>query len=263
MGAAVRRFRFLGCEIIYREACLLAARSSNRIDVEFLRKGLHDLQTEDMVARIQQEIDTVDPEIGYEAILLGYARCNDGLVGVRARDLPLVLPRAHDCITFFLGSRDAYQREFDAHPGTYYMTTGWSERNAPEDGELARPAYGQTGVMGQLGLSDSYEEMVAKYGRENADFIRETLGDWKKNYTRMLYIEMGVCDETPFIDAARRQAEQRGWSFDRCKGDWSLLKKLFAGKWDEDFMIVQPGEKIVARNDDRVVDAADEDNALT
>jgi len=249
------KYKFIGCEIVYREACLLAARTPNLVDVEFLRKGLHDLETPEMVARVQAAIDVVDPDEGYEAILLGYARCNDGLVGVTARDIPLVIPRAHDCITLFFGSRRAYKEYFDAAPGTYYMTTGWSERNLSGEGQLARPAYGQEGVMGKLGLADSFEQLVAKYGRENAEFIAETLGDWMENYSRMLYLEMGVCDETPFIDDARRTAEQRGWSFERRRGDWSLLEKLFAGQWDEDFVIVQPGQRLVGRNDARILDA--------
>ncbi len=36
-----RRLKFIGCEIIYREACWLAATSPELVDVEFLRKGLH------------------------------------------------------------------------------------------------------------------------------------------------------------------------------------------------------------------------------
>src|SRR5208283_2681137 len=116
-----RKLKFIGCEIIYREACWLAATSPALVDVEFLHKGLHDLETPDMVARVQAAIDVVDPYAGYEAVLLGYARCNDGLVGITARDVPLVVPRGHDCITFFFGSRAAYRSYFDANPGTYYL----------------------------------------------------------------------------------------------------------------------------------------------
>ena len=79
-----KRFKFIGCEIIYREVCLLAARSRNVIDLEFLRKGLHDMETADMVAELQQAVDRADADCNCEAILLGYARCNDGTVGLRA-----------------------------------------------------------------------------------------------------------------------------------------------------------------------------------
>jgi len=250
-----KKYKFIGCEIIYREACYLAATGPHMVDLQFLRKGLHDLETPDMLARIQGAIDEVDPRMGYEAVLLGYARCNDGLAGIVARDVPLVIPRAHDCITFFFGSRQAYKRHFDDHPGTYYMTTGWSERNnSSAEGELSHPAYDTQGVMGKLGLTESYEQLVAKHGKDNADFIVETLGDWQSNYSKILYLEMGVCDEGPFIDSAGRTAERRNWQFELREGDWSLLEKLFLGRWDEDFLIVRPGQRIVARNDDRILD---------
>jgi hypothetical protein len=251
-----RRRKFIGCEIIYREACWLAARSSALVDVEFLRKGLHDLPTADMQAKVQAAIDAVDPA-QYEAILLGYARCNDGLAGVRARQVPLVIPKAHDCISFFFGSRGAYKAYFDEHPGTYYMTTGWCERNDFAEGQYHQPAYGQQGVMGKLGLTESYEQMAAKYGRENADFIMATIGDWRKHYSDLLYLWMGVCDETLMIERARGEADANHWRFSVREGDWTLLRKLFEGPWDDDFVIVQPGRQILARNDEQVLAAGE------
>jgi hypothetical protein len=247
-----KRLKFIGCEIIYREACLLAAQSPRPVDLEFLRKGLHDLPTADMQAKVQSAIDAVDAA-DYEAILLGYARCNDGVAGVRAAHVPLVVPKAHDCITLFFGSRQAYRAYFDEHPGTYYMTTGWIERNAFDEGQYARPAYGRQGVMDKLGLTESYERMVAKYGRENADFIRQTLGDWRRNYTDLLYLRMDVCDEAPMIEAARREAQEYHWRFSVRPGDWTLLRKLFNGPWDGDFVIVEPGQQILPRNDEQVL----------
>jgi hypothetical protein len=248
-----RKLKFIGCEIIYREACWLAATSPAQVDVEFLRKGLHDLERTDMLSKVQGAIDAVDGTAGYEAILLGYARCNDGLVGVTARQVPLVIPRAHDCITFFFGSRGGYRQYFDAHPGTYYLTTGWSERNVGEGEQYTRPAYGTEGVMGKLGLTEPYEEMVKKYGKENADFLAGSFGDWLKNYSKFLYLTMGVCDEAPFIQAGRDDAAARGWEFEVREGNMSLLRRLFNGPWDDDFVVVPPGKKIVARNDDTVL----------
>jgi len=249
-----KKFKFIGCEIIYREACFLAAKGPHQVDVEFLLKGLHDLETPDMLARVQAAIDAVDSAAGYEAILLGYGRCNNGVVGLVARQIPLVIPRAHDCITFFFGSRQAYQEYFDRHPGTYYMTTGWAERSGAGRQDDAQPAYGKQGVMAKLGLHESYESLVAKYGKDNADFIVQTLGDWTKNYSKLLYIEMGLCNEEPFINEARQKARDRDWQFERRRGDWTLLEKLFFGMWDEDFVVVPPGAKIVERNDEWVLD---------
>jgi len=243
---AARRLKFIGCEIIHREACLLAARSPCAVDLQFLRKGLHDLRTPEMLARVQAAVDETPAD--YEAIILGYARCNDGVVGLTARDVPLVVPRAHDCITFFFGGRRAYREYFDARPGTYYRTTGWLERDSAGAGD-------PDNVMTQLGLDRSHEELVARYGRENAEFIARTMGGWQVNYDNLCYLEMGVCDERAFVAAARAEARRRGWSFDHRRGDWTLLEKLFFGDWDDDFVVLQSGQRLAACNDDRVLGA--------
>lgn len=206
-----------------------------------------------MQKKLQEAIDSVSADAGYEAILLGYARCNDGVVGLRARALPLVIPRAHDCITLFFGSRHAFHTYFDQHPGTYYLTTGWLERNDFTPASYARPAYGIRGVMERLGLSEPYEVMVERYGKENADYIVETLGGWLRAYSHCLYLEMGVCDERPFIAQAHRKAQEHGWEMVRRKGDWTLLRKLFFGEWDEDFVVVPPGGELAAESSEGIL----------
>ncbi|MCD4825297.1 MAG: DUF1638 domain-containing protein [Phycisphaerae bacterium] len=250
----MKKYKFIGCEIFYREACFLAATCPAVVDIEFLHKGLHDLETADMTSRIQAAVDAVELADGYDAILLGYARCNDGLVGVTAGPLPLVIPKAHDCITLFFGSRGGYREYFDANPGTYFHTTGWVERNDSGEGQLEKPAYGQQGVMAKLGLTESYEEMVAKHGKDNADYILETLGGWEQAYSKLCYLEMGTCDESAIIEASRQKAADKNWQFELRQGKLTLLKKLFAGDWDDDFVIIPPGGKIIARNDAEVLD---------
>ena len=80
-----------------------------------------------MAAKIQEAVDRT-PEGVYDAILLGYGLCGNGLDGLTARHTRLVLPRAHDCIALLMGSRERYRAYFEANPGTYYRSTGWLER---------------------------------------------------------------------------------------------------------------------------------------
>ncbi|MBT3201381.1 MAG: DUF1638 domain-containing protein [Phycisphaerales bacterium] len=256
---APKRLKFIGCEIIFREACALAAASPHRIDLEFLPKGLHDLETQDMHTTIQNAIDAVNPDDKYDAILLGYARCNDGVVGLTAGDIPLVIPRAHDCITLFFGSRDAYQEYFNDNPGTYYLTTGWIERGdydpSGKSFQQQQAPLGQDSVLKKLGLDDSYEEMVEKYGKDNADYIVQSMGNWRDGYSKILYLKMGVCDEKQFVDIAAERAKENNWELELRDGDTNLLAKLMNGRWDDDILTVQPGQKITARNDDQVLGA--------
>lgn len=241
-----KRLKFIGCEIAFREVCLVAAQSRNVVDLEFITKGLHDVERADMLTRVQSRVDAVDPE-RYTAILLGYGRCSDGVVGLRAGALPLVIPRAHDCITFFLGSRERYQQYVDANPGTYFRTSGWIER------EFAREP---NGVMNKLGLDKTYEEYVAEYGKENADFIWQSISSWQVNYSRLAFIDTGVGVEVRYEDRVRAEAVEHGWEYEHLDGNIALLHRLLDGEWPEDeFVIVPPGGRVVARDDGMILGA--------
>jgi len=194
-----------------------------------------------MLATVQQAVDATDERGEYDAILLGYARCSDGTVGLEARSIPVVIPRAHDCITLFFGSRIAHLRQFEVCTGTYYMTTGWSERDTDGECGASRPAWQTAGEMPKLGPGDSYEQLVGKYGREQAEYISQTLGDRRRNYSKLLYLRMGICEEAPFIDRARKLAADRGWQFELREGDWTLLRKLFRGQRGGDFVVLHRG----------------------
>lgn len=240
------RLKVICCEILFREVCLCAANSRNIVDVQFLPKGLHDLESAGMAARLQQAVDETPPDL-YEAILLGYALCNNGTVGLTARRCPLVIPRAHDCITLFLGSRKRYTQYFGECPGTFFKTTGWCERDF-----VTVP----NSITEKLGFQKSFEEMVKKYGEENARFLMETMGGWKKNYSRMTFIDMGIARFLGYDRRVAREAGENGWAYDKVEGDLTMLQRLLDGEWaGNEFLVLQPGESLVATHDDMIVAA--------
>ncbi len=245
---APKRLKLIACEILYREFCAAAAESNNLVDVEFLTKGLHDIGQEGMSATLKEAVEAVD-ESQYDAILMGYALCSNGIVGLTAGSIPLVLPRAHDCITLFLGSHERYVEYFHAHPGVYYKTSGWIERG---DG-LAQSH--KESMQEKTGLGQTYEEMVEKYGEDNAKFLYDQLGDMTRNYTGLTFIEMGVGPEARLEAQIRRQAEENGWKFDKLAGDMSLIRSLVNGPWDnERFLVVPPGGRVVGSYGEDIIE---------
>ena len=241
------RLKLIACEVMFRELCACVADSTNIVDLEFLPKGLHDIETPDMVARLQACIDAVTQE-QYDAALLAYALCNNGTVGLRARSVPLVIPRAHDCITLLMGSRQRYQEYFDQHPGTFFRSPGWMERDS---------ANVEGTIYEKLGLSKTYQQMVEQYGEDNAKYIMETMAGWTENYTHLLYIDTGVGRQTDYQVEARREAEDNGWTFETMQGDRGLLQRLVDGQWDDaDFLVVPPGQQVAATHNGRILAAA-------
>ncbi|HEU0138088.1 MAG TPA: DUF1638 domain-containing protein [Bryobacteraceae bacterium] len=240
------RYKLLSCEILYREICAVIARSKHIIDVEFLPKGLHDLGGARMKDRLQQAVDAVDAS-RYDAVLLGYALCGNGIAGLQARSIPLVVARAHDCITLFLGSKERYIQYFNGNSGVYFRTTGWIERAQNLE---------QVPVHMIQGLGASYQDLVAKYGEENARYLHEEMGNFRRHYRRLTYIETGVEPDGSFEERAREEAANQSWEFEKVTGDLTLMQSLVNGEWPEsDFLVVPPGWRIAARYDDSILAA--------
>ncbi len=241
------RFKLIACEIFYREICAAIVRSANTVDLEFLPKGLHDIGSAAMRERLQGALDRVDGR-SYDAVLLAYGLCNNGTAGLAAKTIPVVLPRAHDCITLFFGGKDRYLAYFDSHPGVFFQTTGWIERGMDAGG------LSQISIQRRSGIDHSYEELVAKYGKENADYLQETLSSYLHRYRQLTFIEMGIEPDDSFELRARDEAAHRGWSFEKMRGDMSLIQRLVDGQWnDDEFLLLRPGEQVAARYDDGII----------
>jgi hypothetical protein len=236
---------------MFREFSACAAQTHNIIDPVFMPKGLHDMGEAKMAARLQAEIDAVDTT-RYEAILLGYALCNNGVRGLRST-LPMVLPRAHDCITLLLGSRAAYKRCCEENAGTFYRSPGWIERDTT-------PGDNPDSITSQLGMNRTYDEYAAKYGEEEARYLMEVMGNWERNYTRVAYIDT-VGDAEFYRAQARAEALKRGWTYADLPGDINLLQRLLDGDWDaRDFLVIPPTRTLAPTFDDNVIGLATEED---
>lgn len=252
--------KVIACEIAFRELCHLAAQSSNLIDIEFLTQGHHD-EPAGGRAEIQRRIDAL-PRGKYDAVLIGYGVCSSILPALRATSTPLVIPRAHDCITFFLGSKERYQRCFSERPGTYYFTSGWLECRARR-GDVLPPGQGAFMPAHSIaGFQRDYEQWVSRFGQEKADYLAEVMGQWTQNYTHGTLIDFGFAQELGLAEQVRAICVKEGWDFEKADGDLGLLRRWLEGDWSEkEFLRVLPGEQVVATFDNAIMGVAPAETA--
>ena len=227
----------LACRVLWRECCRFAAESPHDIHLDFLPQGLH-LEPNRLRAELQAGLDRAD-RLGLDRIVVGYGLCCLGTTGVATQKTPWVIPRAHDCITLLLGSKERYQDYFQAHPPTYWYSPGWIETGAQPSARR---------------LEQSYAWYRERYGEDNARYLMETLEGWVKDYRRAAYVDLGGSGRERYLAYTRQCAKELNWELDILEGDGRLLRRLLNGPWDaEAFLTVPPGKTIRASGDERIV----------
>ncbi len=249
------RFKLIACEVFYREVCHCVAQTPHIVDFEFTEKGAHD-KSDVLRELIQSRIDGAsEGEQKYDAILLGYGLCGNSIVNLVARSTPLVIPRAHDCCTLFLGSKEKYVKYFGKNPSKVFSAAGYMEHS----GSYVKEA---GGVRERMGWDTGYAEYVEKYGEENAKYIWETLHPKKETQPedkKLVFIEIPELKHLGYAEQCRSSAEADGAEFVELEGGIELIEKLIFGEWsEEDFLIVEPEQRIMGMYDmEEVVRAVD------
>ncbi|MEE8441131.1 MAG: DUF1638 domain-containing protein [Spirochaetia bacterium] len=233
------------CNIMTREISLVAATCESTLNLHFMEQELHD-RPDQLRKDLQAEIDSIDGDGGdgdADAIILAYGLCSNAICGLRSKYYPMVAPRAHDCMTLIVGSKERYQEYFDRHPGTYWYTPGWIE---------------QTPVPGKERVERTRADYAAKFGEENADYLMEMEQEWLRTYSRCAYVAWPELHRDEYRSATRDSAVYLEWEFDEIVGDDGLMRRLLGGQWDgADVLVVPPGETIEPSYNRSIIQSTD------
>jgi hypothetical protein len=213
MNMAQSRSLVMACATVIEEMLPLLPEGMQHQVFDF---GLH-INPEKLRRTLQEAIDAVSGQ--YDTIILGYGMCSQAIIGIRANGCRLVAPRVDDCIAIFLGSRTAYTSQCRLEPGTYYLTKGWIE-------------------VGDTPFSE-HERYTQRYGKERAEYIYKLM---MGNYKRLALINTGQYELERYRQYAQKTAEQFGLRFEEIEGSDSLLRKMLFGPWDDEFVVLEPGE---------------------
>ena len=153
-------------------------------------------------------------------IVLGFGYCGGGLKELVSRERRLIFPRADDCISLFLdGGCDRGQATRSPH--SYYLTEGW--------------------LRHQGSMTDDYDSWVERYGLERAQHIRRLMF---ANYQRISLVDTGAYDVEGCLDRSVARAAELELAHEIVPGSVRLLERLFAGDWDSDIVVLEPGQPI-------------------
>ena len=224
-----KRYRLITCRVLQREAYFCAAGSRNIVDVDLVEQGLHN-EPDRLTIELQRSIDETMPET-YDAVLLGYGLCSNGIAGLTA-PVTMAVPRGHDCMTILLGSKERYREYFDKHRGVYWYSPGWIE---------------YTDQPGKRRFDLLRESYIEKYGDDNADYLMEMEQSWMTEYSRATYVKWPLSDSGGFRRFTKESAEFMDWEYDEVPGDPGLFQRLMDGVWKEsEVLVVEPGQRIEA-----------------
>ena len=225
------RLQFVACKVLQKEAYLCSGYSKNIVDIVFLPQGLHN-EPDKLRNELLKALEVTEDSKGrpYDATLLGYGLCSNGVVGLNAK-IPIIIPRAHDCITLLLGSREKYQQYFDSHKGVYWYSNGWIATETQP---------------GKERYEETLKEYIQKYGQDNAEYLMEMEQNWMKEYNWATFIDWQLGTSEQEKQYTKKCAEFMNWKYDEIKADRALMQKLVDGDWNEDeFLTVKPGQKII------------------
>ncbi|MGQ9474332.1 MAG: DUF1638 domain-containing protein [Candidatus Caldatribacteriaceae bacterium] len=245
----LKRLKVIACQVFRREISFLLSQVENFCDVEFMSFGLHNTPQK-LRESLQEKINQVGKQVfsyseagieysyDYDGIVLGYGLCSNGTAGLFSSSYPLVIPRAHDCITILLGSKERYKDYLETHRGVYWYSSGWIE-NSFQPGKERQELI--------------YETYVRKYGPENAEYLMQLENSWQKEYSWATYIKWGFPVDQIYQDFTRECSQFLGWNYESIEGNPALLRDLLSGNWDpERFTIILPGETLQASGDEEI-----------
>jgi hypothetical protein len=191
----------------------------------FLDYGLHEIPIK-LAETVQQQIDAIERP---SRVLLGYGLCGNGLKGINAGQHTLFIPRADDCIAILLGSYQAYLKEFNENPGTYYLTKGWLESGSDPLKE--------------------YHQMVEKYGVDDGTWVMD---QQYMHYERLVFVAHTQEDLETYRPRALEVAEyckRWGMKYEEVLGSDAYVRDLVKAvntlsESDDEFLVIPPGGSI-------------------
>lgn len=169
---------------------------------------------QEILSKLQQLPEAVD------TVLVAMGFCGGSWQGVRP-GRRLVMPRVDDCVTLLLHTDDS--PHFNLKQGRHF--------------------YLRDTDRGEHSLEAMQQSLREQHGAEQGEAIFRS---WFAAYRDADIVDTGAYDSyaADFLAEAQRNADLAGCRLNHVPGSNLLLEKLVSGRWDEQFVVVEPGQAV-------------------
>ena len=148
------------------------------------------------------------------------------------------MPRAHDCCTILLGSKQRFEENFKDAPSTPFSSVGYMERGEyflrTDDG------------VPKVESGDAYAQLVEQFGEEDAKYVWETMHPPALDHGtgRAVFIDIPETTPRELVETFKQKATEAGKECVHMQGSLRLIQNLIDGRWDAaDFLTIPPAHK--------------------
>lgn len=185
--------------------------------VVFLNRKYH-VDPKKMRRHIIKAIEQMPQEIDTVLVAMGYCGGSWEDVSFSKR---VVIPRVDECVSLLLHTDDRYCPDMK------------------EKGHL----YMKDKDPGSFSLQKAFEGFTEGMDEKEKENTRRI---WASCYTHVDIVDTGISDihSEEYKRAAKENADWINGQVQYRKGSNHLIEKLVSGRWDEQFFVAEPGERI-------------------
>jgi N-methylhydantoinase A/oxoprolinase/acetone carboxylase beta subunit len=235
----------IACAVLAVDMKQVAENMGRELSFQFLEAGLHN-NPDKLKTKLQAAIDKVSAKRDADRIIIGYGICGKGTIGIQARQIPLIIPKVHDCIALFLGGDNAYKSQFEKYPGTYYLSAGWCKEESEYMSHLNQRTW-----FGSQELE--FENIEKVHGTKAAQTTFDFLNTWQQNYQRVAYIETGAGNSQKDESYARKIAQEYQWKYEKIKGNQGFIKRMLTTEASTGVSSEKSGDEILVVPPEHVI----------
>jgi len=208
----------LACHNIKDELLTAVEESEAVFPIFFIPRRLH-LFPDKLRVYLQEMIDSIE---NVDYILLPMGMCGNGTIGLVSKAASIVLPKCGDCIDLILSENDLKAKR---PTYSYFLTSGWLGDDGSLDTELKRT--------------------IEKYGLEQAAMVMDMM---YKNYKDFCIIDTGTYNIEDAKEKIMPLVEITKLEITVAKGHYGVLRKMAALDFDDNFVIIPPGETVSTKH---------------